>query len=332
MEKIIYPKEPNIIEKLDNLVFFKENWDFTYEKLNKINGTLNTHLDDDSISIVIAGSYGRMEANSESDLDYMILTNDSQDSKIADIKKILEEVIKENNILLPNDKGVFSQTLTIDEISNQIGHTNDDLTRLAQRMLLLMETKAIYNQPLFEKIVKDLLKKYLEFLLNDPEKEALFLLNDLIRYFRSIAVNYQYNFWKEEQKWTIRNVKLRHSRVLIYAGLLLLILNASKKRGDKIAYLEENIFLTPIEKIVSVYADNNDFNYKRLLGAYDVFLGKINRKDVRERLKTDYQDRYKNPIYAELKVTSDFFTTELTRFVLTHRNNWTEQIFEYLIF
>ena len=35
---------------------------------------------------------------------------------------------------------------------------------------------------------------------------------------------------------------------------------------------------------------------------------------------------------SDLKVTSDAFQGELTRFIDSHRGNWAETIFEYLIF
>ncbi|MCJ7507862.1 MAG: hypothetical protein MUO85_03925, partial [candidate division Zixibacteria bacterium] len=197
---------------------------------------------------------------------------------------------------------------------------------------LLMESKPIYNESVFRNAVDKILRKYLELIMIDPKKEALFLLNDVIRYFRSICVNYQFNFWKEEDKWVMRNVKLRHSRIIMYAGLLLLILNASKNTEDKFSYMQSKIYLTPIEKIIHVYTDNKDLSFTRILGTYDVFLRKNSDGEIRKALRVDYDERYSNPYYAELKVNSDNLQTEFTRFIFAQKGRWTEQIYEYLIF
>lgn len=335
MESISYPDKPKCIDDLTYFPDFNNNWRYTKEKLFFLNQKLNEAFDnDDTFCIAVAGSYGRMEASEQSDIDYIIIFKESNiDAKLVkNIREKIKAIAEELSIVMPNPEGVFSQTLSRDMIVEDIGNKDENLTVLAQRMLLLMESKAIYNEELFKEVVTQILKKYLKFVISDPTKEALFLLNDLIRYFRSIAVNYEYSFGKDNQKWTLRNVKLRHSRVVIYAGLLLLIMDASKDRKDKFQYFENHIHLTPIERIVTVYTNNNDFNYVKLLGAYNMFLNKINDDKIRQALKVEYDDRYDNPHYANLKVSSDLLQSELSRFVFAQKNNWSQQIYEYLIF
>jgi hypothetical protein len=329
---IEFPQLPTCISEFNKYSNLKNNWDYSYKRLNQLSSELSSRFkDDESFSVVCAGSFGRMEASTVSDLDYIVITDDASEAATDHIRNVIESVAKDLDIDLPNATGVFSEIRYINDIVENIGHRDDNLDSLAQRQLLLMESRAIYNEPLFFKTVDAILQKYLDLVISNPEKEAVFLLNDLIRYFRFISVNYQFNFWKDNLKWTIRNVKLRHSRVLIYVGLLFIIMNASKYRKNKYEYIRSKIFLTPIEKIISVYCDNNDHNYYRLLGAYDIFVNRINQKHIREELQVDYDDRYNNPYYAELKVTSDAFQAELTRFIFAQRGNWTEQIFEYLL-
>jgi len=330
-DKIRYPKSPAGVESLDRFQGLKKNWDFSRDRLEELSKGLSEELGSMPISVVVAGSFGRLDACTESDLDFMLISQD----KLEDEDKItdkVKEVASSCNVKAPNPEGVFSRFIIIPKMMETIGSRDDSLVSLAQRMLLLMESKPIYNESMYRSAVDQFLTKYLELVKVDPPKEAIFMLNDIIRYFRSICTNYQFNFWREEEKWVTRNIKLRHSRIIMYAGLLLLVMNASKNRTDKFGYISSKIHLTPIEKIIHIYSDNNDPNIDRVLGHYDVFLRKMSDPEIRQALQADYDDRYLNPYYADLKVNSDGLQTELTRFILARKGIWSDLIYEYLIF
>lgn len=331
-QKISYPEWPEGVS-LAHFQGIKKNWRFSVEILERLHQQLNEEMKNQNVSVVVAGSFGRLEASSESDLDFMIISEthlepNEEKQVIATIRKVASSF----QLRLPNPEGVFSSSIILEQMLQNVGGRLDDLVSLAQRMLLLMEARPIYNERTYKTAVDHILRKYLELVIQDPRKEALFLLNDVIRYLRSICVNYQFQFWKEEDKWVIRNVKLRHSRIIMYAGLLLLIMNASKNQHDKLTYLSSKIPLTPIEKVAHVYSDNGDPSIDRVLGPYDVFLRKISDPQVRGALQAEYDDRYLNSQYADLRVNSDALQVELTRFIHARRGVWTDQIYEYLIF
>ncbi len=328
--KIRYPPKP--IEEMDISKFqtIKTTWKFSVATLERINEKLNNSLDDEEISVAVAGSYGRLEASPTSDLDFIILSqHELEDKRVLDC---IKDSANELNIWLPNPEGVFSEVISVADLVDKIGSRTDTLECVAQRMLLLMETRPLFNERVYRNVTDQILRKYLEYVIQDPKKEALFLMNDLIRYFRSICVNYQFQFWREQEKWTLRNVKLRHSRIVLYAGLLLLLMNASKERKDKSAYISTRIHYTPLEKIAFVYADNRDYSFDKILGIYEVFLRKVADEKIRNSLQIDYENRYSNPHYLELKVSADSLRTELTRFIFSMRGVWTDHVLEYLIF
>lgn len=253
---------------------------------------------------------------------------ENEDEILTCIKKVADEF----NIDLPNPEGVFSEIISVSDLVNKLGSRDDTLDCLAQRMLMLMETKPLYDEKIYQNVTDQILRRYLQHIIQNPKKEALFLMNDLIRYFRSICVNYQFHFWKEQEKWALRNAKLRHSRIILYAGLLFLIMNASKERKDKFSYISSKIYLTPLEKIAFVYSDNEDNSFDKILGIYEIFLRKITDVDIRNGLQIDYKHRYSNPHYIELRESAESLRTELTRFVFSMKGIWTEQVLEYLIF
>lgn len=332
-KRIKYPKKPTFTD-LSHCPALKANWEYSCDKLSHLNARLVDKVKTPDVAIVVAGSFGRLDACSESDLDYMILT-EKPNGDMADVKSVIVEAAKELGIPMPNQTGVFSETIPITDMIERTGSKDDSISSLAQRMLLLMESRPIYNEQLFRDVVNRTLRKYLASVIEDTAKEALFLINDIIRYFRTICVNYEFNFWKEEDKWVMRNVKLRHSRIVMYAGLLLLVLNSSKYTehdDNKWAYLSTRVELSPLEKIAHVYKDNRDHAVNRVLSIYDVFLRKISNPEMRKALRIDYEERYKSPDYIEMKVTSDALQTELTRFIFAQKGRWTEQVLEYLIF
>ena len=331
---IRYPETP-VFSQLnwDRYQQFIKNWQFSLGMLTKLNARLNEHFkDDNSFSVLVAGSYGRMDAHEDSDLDFMIVHNGyltDEEDKVG----IVRNIAKELNIGTPNPEGAFSRPIHLDKMLDTIGSKDDDLNSTAQRLLILMEGRAIYNRAFFNNIMMSILDHYLRYVREEPEKEALVLLNDLIKYFRNICINVEFSFWQDESKWGIRNVKLTHSRILIYAGLLLLILTSSKHHRDKIHFLKKYIFASPIEKIYIAYQENNDSNFERVIATYNIFLNKLIQDSVRNELKNlEYPKRFTSNSYVELKANADFLQAELTRFILDNRTGWTSKAFEYLVF
>ncbi|MCL2135498.1 MAG: hypothetical protein FWH37_08130 [Candidatus Bathyarchaeota archaeon] len=309
-------------------------WQYSQDILTKLNQKLSKHVNNEDLTIAVAGSFGRFEAGIPSDLDFFVVScND--DCTNQQIHQTVTMFAKELNLNLPNNDGVFSKVLQLPQIITAMGNQRETPDELAQRLLLLVETQPIYNESFYEKAINDILDKYFDLHKNYPDKEAVILLNDLIKYFRYICMNYQFNFWNNEEKWVIRNIKLRHSRVVMYAGLLFVLLNASKYGKNKTAYIKEKIKLTPIERIVSVLTENY-VDPSPLFECYDKYLGRINNAEVRKVFAADcpvkYTDRYKNPIFKELKINSDQLQTFLTNSVLGMKKNWTQKAFEYLIF
>lgn len=312
------------------------SWENTQRRLTSLTNALTAALaalpQADDYCVAAAGSFGRMEASETSDLDYMVLAAESLGTELQ--QKILEtirQVATDNKISLPNPEGVFAQVTDYNDLIAKAGSKEDTLDSLAQRLLLLMEARPIYNETVFRNAVDLILRKYLSYLYVDPGKEALFLLNDLIRYFRSICVNYEFNLWREEEKWVLRNIKLRHSRIVMYAGLLLSVMNASIHK-NKPSYIRDMLPLTPLERIVSVYQEVGGRGYTRILAIYDTFLRRIQDPEIRGHLQVDYEERHSLPDYREMSVTADALTAELTRFILSQRARWTEAVFEYVLF
>ncbi len=305
------------------------NWEFSRGVLQKLRDELKDAFDDSVVTVAMAGSIGRLEASDQSDADYIMIVRKKEDGE-RNIG-IMNTYLRGLQLSTPNPKGVFATARTIDELISEAGTAGESLDILGKRMLLLLESRAVYSDAGYRETIDTVLNRYATYLMTEPTKEFVFLLNDLIRYFRFICVNYESNFRRENEKWCIRNVKLRHSRVVMYAGLLLLIGEASKQ-GAKIEWLREQLSLTPLDRIAAVYKFNDDRSFARVAGLYNVFLSQLSKQEVREELNVGYDSRYDNPAFSQLKANSDALVAELMRFVFSRRGVWSERFFEYLIF
>lgn len=252
MSKLEYRNCPYDIQ-YENLC---KSWEYTRQKLMIINQELETNICNPDIAIMTAGSYGRYEAGMPSDLDYYIISMPNVYDN--NIMNIVSSTATHLGIKLPNKDGVFSEEIPFNNILNKLGKEDESIIELAQRLLPLLESTPIYNFNLCDKITNEILVKYMDLHRDAPEKEAVILLNDLIRFFRYICANYQYKSWHDGEKWVLRNVKLRHSRVVMYAGLLFVILNASKNeyRLSKEIYIKNMMRLTPVERITNIMREN----------------------------------------------------------------------------
>jgi hypothetical protein len=322
------------------------NWNESKNLIIQIRNCLqNSKIHSAVETVATAGSLGRMEAYPKlSDADLIIVVSDelnldSQEGKNEAEKayKSVWDAINNCSILIDSPKltGVFGEATNKKQLLDycSVGRANERLEVFGKRLLLLLETQPVYQDEKYTNLINEVVERYADkYVKQDPTKEWTFLLNDLIRYFRALAVNYQWDFDNEAEKWTLRNVKLRHSRIVMYSGLLSLLGEASKERKDKVLWLQERLTLTPLERLALVYAANEDWNFHRLAGLYNVFLSQLSIEEVRKKLNVSYNERYNNPEFASLKANSDSLVAELLRFVFSRRGYWTERFFEYLIF
>jgi hypothetical protein len=311
----------------------EKNWAYSNEFLTHLRKGLSGKLSKNVRTVAIAGSFGRLEGSAASDADYILVVKDSKHKTVQDDQNVIRLAIDEYNVSRPNKSGVFADARTANELLDSVGDARESYDQLGKRMLLLLESRSVYDDREYERLIKDVFSKYAEYPKSDSSKEFVFLMNDLIRYFRFICVNYQASFWRENEKWVIRNLKLRHSRVIMYAGLLFLIGEASKyQKEDKIAFVSDHLALTPLERLGLVYEQNHDHGFFRVIGFYNVFLSRLSDQKWRDNLNVGYDERYTRPEFSEMKANSDALVAELIRFVFARRGQWSDRFFEYLLF
>lgn len=254
--------------------------------------------------VLVCGSYARKEAGDSSDVDYFLVSEkeDGRKERLEDINKV--------GLKPPSAGGPFAGEHTSQSIIQNIGGTDDSNDDITRRMLLLLEGDWLFNREGFRHLRRQILERYVGEEIPDHHI-ALFLLNDIIRYWRTICVDYEYKTTEKDKPWAIRNVKLVFSRKLLYAsGLFSVALTADMSRKKKVDRLEELFDLHPLKRIVEICGEATT---GPMLRCYDFFLGCITDDTKRCRLETLDKSERNDPLFREIKNEGYRFTRELLK-------------------
>lgn len=253
-------------------------WNCTRNTLAAIRSTLTAdQLPAEVVTIYVCGSLGRMEQLDSSDCDLVIVTDDNipPDSKRgAEIHALVWERIEQLDLHRPKPNGIFSQTVTRGQLTDRsaLGIVDEDQFVFGKRIQILLDSQPLYRDAEFESLQRDVLQRS-----RYPHAELLQtsvwagLRFDLIRYFRALCIR---TMWLPDQSpgnWRVLNVKLRHSRLLLYAGLMALL---DENDADILFSL---LKLSPLERVLVRCPPDES---KSILNAYDHFLQMMNNAAV----------------------------------------------------
>lgn len=269
---------------------------------------------------VAVGSYGRYEASEQSDLDvYVIHTSKMHWATRKKIDKVIRETAKSSGIKC---SGGF-ESISLDDMRKNIGGKNDTNSSITNRILFLLESECLYNVPFFNKAYERILKKYLREVINSDNKPPRFLLSDIIRYYRTICVDYEFKTVEANKEWAIRNIKLRFSRKGLYFGGIVILLNSLiRPTSDKYDYIVKNLRRPFADKISHILLDQKiSDGYKDILVLYADFLRETGKESVRDNLDDLRKaDRKKDNVFCSLTEKSRHFNTHLLK--LLHDCKW----------
>lgn len=255
----------------------------TCDGLEKRREALAQLRHDDDVAVVLMGSWGRAEVTEGSDDDFMVVVRgparDDAAPSVEDVKTVLDRA--------PGDQGIFGQPVGSDELIGRIGLEEDRNSNLSRRMLLLFESVYATREDIHEATRGELLDRYLDESVKDY-RVPRFLLNDVVRYWRTMCVDFAGKEREGPEKWGIRNAKLRTARKVLFAGGLLPVLDCSKLRRDEMPdFLRGRLRVPPTDRIAQAFLTHEAVDPGgRALGAYDDWLGLLDDAAWRQDLET----------------------------------------------
>jgi hypothetical protein len=254
----------------------------TEEALTERRRRLATLKVDGDAAIVLMGSWGRGELTSGSDDDFMLLIDGEEREPvrptIEEIWKVLGAKGKR-----PGREEVFGVPVFSHDLCNKIGLEEDGNKNLTRRMLLVLESVSALGDDRCRDVKAAVLGKYLDRAVK-AYRPPRFFLNDVIRYWRTIAVDFEAKHRSRDgEGWGLRNAKLRTSRTLLFASGLLPLLECHLFDEEAIpGYLAQSFDALPTDRVAEAFLRHKHMDAgARVFGAYDEFLAMLD--DDRQR-------------------------------------------------
>lgn len=237
MESII---EKTIINSKDKLTSLKSSLATVYDNKYK------------NVVVYVCGSLARYEMVESSDLDLFFITNDkkilsSNLNKYTFFSKMYE-ISKNNNFEDPSKEGYYWEFIPQCNLLD-IGSREEDFNNsFTARMLLILESKPLLNENKYENLLSIVLDKYFEEYSNHSgDFYPLFLMNDILRYWYTLTLNYEYrrdpSDSKNKRYW--KRLKLKYARLLTCFSFVACLCSESTTKEDVIKF----VHLTPFERL-----------------------------------------------------------------------------------
>jgi len=241
---------------------------------------------DPQASVVLFGSWGRGELTRRSDDDWALLVDGPERAGVEPEPEALAAALGQEGTRGPGRSGVFGGRIFCADLLSRIGLDADSNTNLTRRMLLMLESQPVAGDAVHRRCWEQVLDGYLED-ADRPYRPPRFFLNDLIRYWRTICVDFVGKEREDGEKWAIRNAKLRTSRKVLFAAGLVPLLRCHRfRRDERRAFLAAQLAAPATDRLADAFlaCGARDAGV-RALSAYDRWLGVLGDERRRGELE-----------------------------------------------
>lgn len=252
--------------------------------------------------VYLTGSFGRNEASEHSDLDLFIVGKSL--SKLDQIILQAELIKATRKCKLPDfsGDGEFLAFYTVNNLIDTLGTPDDDKANtFTARLLLLLESKPLLEPKIYDEIVNQIIQAYFQdFGSHRTEFIPAFLINDILRLWRTFCVNYEAKTKRAKEnamqlaKRRLHNYKLKHSRLLTcYSAIIYLMSVIAQQNTVRQEDVKNMVKLAPIERLKTVQKQFPGFSREinSVIQLYAKFLTLTN--NPKKHLLNIFQDKRK---------------------------------------
>lgn len=261
-----------------------------------------------SISIYAVGSFGRGDASRFSDIDLFFIEDGGRPLKrstqnidkielMADTIKIMREM----DFPSPSNDGEYLRVHNLPEILSKLGGPEDDYQNFfTARMLLLLESRPLYGDDVFERAIREIIGAYLRDFEDHAENfRPTFLVNDIVRFWKTLCSNYEHRRNQRSEngneideakkiKQKLKNLKLGYSRLLTCLSAVAYLSQFSNVEEETIYGMTR---MRPIERLVAIRRAQSRMNDRvsKILDSYGWFLEFTNKAS--EEMESIFSDK-----------------------------------------
>lgn len=257
-------------------------------------------------SVVVFGSRARGELTAGSDVDWTLLLDGQAYAEHRDAAVEIGVAVADAGLKKEGREGTFGGLAFSHDLVHYIGGGDDTNRNTTRRLLLLLESAAVGNPDAFRRVRAQLLRRYVDedfgWQQGQTSNVPRFLLNDVARYWRTVAVDFAYKRRERQREgWALRTVKLRLSRKLTYAAGLLACFSCAdvplpagagsvERTLALVDHLERCLRQSPLNVVAATllpYVARGELHptARQLFAAYDGFLGLLNDEARRGELE-----------------------------------------------
>lgn len=327
----------------------------THDTVRQLKDALK-ECEDNNCSVIVTGSLGRGEATDGSDADWVLLVDGPADPGHA---KMAKDVAAKIKTIVNKDvgrTGTFGNIVASHDLVHYIAGTRDTNENLTRRILLLSESRALTNSAVRERVIGLVLDRYVRHDRSVRRREAKhynqvphFLLNDVVRYWRTMASDYASKMWERSREgWGTRNIKLRFSRKLLFiwglfasfAGRLFNPSDAAVEDEDEFlatltTLIKTQTEITPLDllAVVASHESVQKNTAREVFSAYDKFLSVLSDPAQRDHLeKLPFENATTDELYNFLRDESDKFRSGINAIFFDEHTELKSLIREYGVF
>ena len=295
-------------------------------------------------SLCVFGSLGRGEFTSNSDLDWVLLVDGEASPEHQDAFLAIDSYLKALPIKGPGAEALFGGLSFSHDLIHYIGGEDDTNRNLTLRMLLLLESTSVGRSEAHRRVIHNILRRYIVedfgwMHARNPMNVPRFLHNDIVRYWRTLAVDFAY---KRRQRagrgWALRTAKLRISRKLTYASGILMCYSCATDPRIKaivpseadtsaaievVAHLSRFVARTPLDIFADFFLRNPALSdvARAFFRAYDSFLALLDDEKARDHLeKLKHDDVASDSVYQRVRELGHDFQAALNGIFFSPEN------------
>jgi len=285
--------------------------------------------------VAAAGSLARLEAGPGSDLDAIIVTDGPAGAPRALVERVYA-ALDGLPLRAPKTWGIYVEPIDVATLCNPgaRGALNEPPPDFGRRFQFLLDTRPLYGAARHDELQRQVLEWYV-----GAGAAAGFdlLLHDLQRYRHAYAAWQSCKFDRDDADgWYLRQVKLGSSRLLGFAGLLLL-LGESSRHLARVDWLAARLPLTPLERVRAVVGVYDPPTLARIEFHYESVLAALFDPAARAALvraspaSAAALPATWPPVYASLAQHLAILQALVTRFVLARSGDWAPAFFARLV-